>query len=218
MAKYIDKDALVAEIINLKVKYECGWNCAIDKILDYIDDLEVKDPYEQCVQYDSIKAGIQAHAETYSFNIESELFYQLTKEQQKLWRKEIEQACISGGEVGVELARDTRYKETLEVKEVDLDKEKINRNRNMIKVEEAAEKWRETYCPNAPSVYDAFIAGAKWQEEQSKCEMFEDLEEELKEWMEYGPHTNFPWCTIPDAMRDCAKHFFELGLKAQKGE
>jgi hypothetical protein len=79
----------------------------------------VKDPYEQCVQYDSIKAGIQAHAETYSFNIESELFNQLTKEQQKLWRKEIEQACISGGEVGVELARDPRYKENLEVKETD---------------------------------------------------------------------------------------------------
>ena len=43
MTQYIDKDALVAEIINLKVKYECGWNCAIDKILDYIDDLEVKE-------------------------------------------------------------------------------------------------------------------------------------------------------------------------------
>ena len=161
MAKYIDKDALVAEIINLKVKYECGWNCAIDKILDYIDDLEVKDPYEQCVQYDSIKAGIQAHAETYSFNIESELFYQLTKEQQKLWRKEIEQACISGGEVGVELARDTRYKETLEVKEVDLDKE-INR------------VWNETSDSFTPN-----------------C------------WIEF---------------ENIAKHFFELGLRAQKGE
>ena len=87
----------------------------------YIDKSAIADPYEQCVQYDSIKAGIQAHAETYSFNIESELFNQLTKEQQKLWRKEIEQACISGGEVGVELARDTRYKENLEVKDVDLD-------------------------------------------------------------------------------------------------
>ena len=83
-----------------------------------LDTLEVKDPYEQCIQYDSIKAGIQAHAETYSFNIESELFNQLTKEQQKLWRKEIEQACISGGNAGVELARDPRYKENLEVKEV----------------------------------------------------------------------------------------------------
>ena len=57
------------------------------------------------------------------YYIESELFNQLTKEQQKLWRKEIEQACISGGGVGVELARDPRYKENLEVKEVDLKKE-----------------------------------------------------------------------------------------------
>ena len=72
------------------------------------------------IQYANIEQGIKAHAETYSFNIESELFNQLTKEQQVLWRKEIEQACISGGDAGVELARDKRYKENLEVKEVDL--------------------------------------------------------------------------------------------------
>ena len=52
-----------------------------------------------------------------SFNIESELFNQLTKEQQALWRKEIEPAVISGGEVGVGLARDPRYKENLEMKD-----------------------------------------------------------------------------------------------------
>lgn len=95
--KLIDKDALVAEII--------------------------KDPYGECVQYDSIKAGIQANAEIYSFNIESELYNQLTKEQQPLWKKEIEQAYIIGGNTGVEFARDTRYKENLEVKEADLEKE-----------------------------------------------------------------------------------------------
>lgn len=95
----------------------------MEKLRSFLDTLETIDPYEQRVQYDSIKAGIQAHAETYSFNIQSELFNQLTKEQQKLWRKEIEQACISGGEVGVELARDIRYKENLEVKEIDLEKE-----------------------------------------------------------------------------------------------
>ena len=79
-------------------------------VLDIIDTLEVKDPYEQCVQYDSSKAGIQSHAEIYSFNIESELFDQLTKEQQALWRKEIEQAVVSGGEAGYELAMDMRFK------------------------------------------------------------------------------------------------------------
>ena len=79
--------------------------------------------YDTRVQYSSIEDGIKAHAEVYSFNIESKLFNQLTKEQQALWRKEIEQACISGGNAGVELARDIRYKENTEVKEVDLEKE-----------------------------------------------------------------------------------------------
>ena len=63
------------------------------------------------IQYSTIRDGIKAFAETYSFNIESELFNQLTKEQQVLWRKEIEQAVIAGGECGVELARDMRYRE-----------------------------------------------------------------------------------------------------------
>lgn len=92
---------------------ECAFEEDINSLY-FPDTIESVDPYEQRVQYDSIKAGIRAHAETYSFNIESELFNQLTKEQQALWRKEIEQACISGGEAGVELARDQRYKENLE--------------------------------------------------------------------------------------------------------
>ena len=123
--KLIDKDALVAEIEKLKGKvsdgssYCNGWQHALRMLELSINTLEVKDPYEQCVQYPSVKDGIQAYAETYSFNIESELFNQLTKEQQTLWRKEIEQACISGGEIGVELARDIRYKENVEVKDVD---------------------------------------------------------------------------------------------------
>ena len=131
MKQYINKSAVVAEIkkkIRTEQGYssedaECGYLDCAREILSFLDTLQVIDPYEQCVQYDSIKAGIQAHAETYSFNIESELFNQLTKEQQKLWRKEIEQACVSGGEVGVELSRDPRYKENIEVKEVNLQKE-----------------------------------------------------------------------------------------------
>ena len=128
MAQYISKSALVEEIERrIKALHstlnerETAVKFELKDFLSFLNTLEVKDPYEQCVQHDSIKAGIQAHAETYSFNIESKLFNQLTKEQQALWRKEIEQACISGGEAGVELARDTRYKENLEVKEVDLE-------------------------------------------------------------------------------------------------
>ena len=131
MEQYISKSDLVAKInkritdapIN-NIGHQRVW--AYNDVKDIIGTLEVKDPYEQCVQYDSIKAGIQAHAETYSFNIESELFNQLTKEQQKLWRKEIEQACISGGDAGVELAKDSRYKENVEAKEVDLEEEIYN--------------------------------------------------------------------------------------------
>lgn len=45
-----------------------------------------------------------------------------------------------------------------------------------------------------------------------------DLEKEVEDWVKIGPHTSYPWCTIPDAIRITAEHFFELGLKAQKGE
>lgn len=128
MTQYINKDDLVKEIerlekVNQEYKETWKWKFkwfyrtvigrleALEGLKNFINTLEVKDPYEQCAQYDSIKAGIQAHAETYSFNIESQLFNQLTKDQQSLWRKEIEQAVISGGDAGVELARDARYKE-----------------------------------------------------------------------------------------------------------
>jgi len=124
MIQYIDKDALIAEInkriIDAPINYvghQRVW--AYNDVKDILNTLEVIDPYALCIQYPSIEDGIKSHAEVYSFNIESKLFNQLTKEQQVLWRKEIEQACISGGEAGVELARDPRYKENLEVKEME---------------------------------------------------------------------------------------------------
>ena len=40
-------------------------------------------------------------ASTYSFYVESELFYQLNPEQQKLWRKEIESAVKFGINYGI---------------------------------------------------------------------------------------------------------------------
>ena len=138
MTQYIDKSALVAEIERREeeeVSYDengefASWAdqnhySTLESIKNFIDTLEVIDPYKQYIQYASIEAGIKAHAEDYSFNIESELFQQLTEEQQKLWRKEIEQTCISGGYAGYQLAKDPRYKENLEVKEVDLDDQDI---------------------------------------------------------------------------------------------
>ena len=44
----------------------------------------------------------------------------------------------------------------------------------------------------------------------------EDLKKELDEWMNYGPHKSYPWCTLPDIIKITAKHFYELGLKARK--
>lgn len=47
-----------------------------------------------------------------------------------------------------------------------------------------------------------------------------DLEEaaipelEMDEWMKYGPHTNYPWCSVPDAIKITAEHFFALGKQA----
>lgn len=76
-------------------------------------------------QYQSFKAAIKAHAEEYSFNIESMLFPQLTNEQQKLWRKEIEQACISGGDAGVSLVRDFIKKDAFIEKACEFLKDRI---------------------------------------------------------------------------------------------
>lgn len=171
--KLIDKDAVLVEIERVLNSYDpneiTSGRYALADLRDFINTLEVKDPYEQCVQYSNIEDGIRAHAEVYSFNIESELFNQLTKEQQVLWRKEIEQACISGGEAGVELARDSRYKENLEVKEADL--------------EEELHKWQQKHFEGIGYILDG--SGG---------------------WI---GRTSF---------LDIAKHFFELGLKAKKGE
>ena len=43
-----------------------------------------------------------------------------------------------------------------------------------------------------------------------------DFEKELEEWMKYGPHTSYPWCTIPDAIKITAEHFYQLGLNQVK--
>ena len=43
-----------------------------------------------------------------------------------------------------------------------------------------------------------------------------NIEEEVEDWVKIGPHTSYPWCTIPDAIRITAEHFYELGLKAKE--
>lgn len=141
MTQYIPKDTLVTEIENKRKHAQAIGDIAINSsmqqffdgmkqgcvdILSFINTLEAKEdvsiviPYDVRIQYVDRESAIKTHAEDYSWNIESELFQQLTPEQQKLWRKDIEQACISGGYCGLNLKKDNRYDEA---KEVDLEKE-----------------------------------------------------------------------------------------------
>lgn len=248
----IDKSALVVEIekliSNAQIKLQesqenndqvsyIAWAEHIAtciKILSFLDTLEVIDPYEECVQYASIKAGIQAHAETYSFNIESKLFNQLTKEQQELWRKEIEQACISGGEVGVELAKDPRYKENVEVKEVDCDENMDKERGKELALSLQIQAYLNTagdelYAKGKPLYSKSHLEGihmcmkmwAKLHDYyfyKNTCENKEvDLEKEIDDYL--LPITAQDVKEEPfTQLEKCAKHFFELGLKAHKGK
>lgn len=198
--KLIDKDILVEKIkewtkllmneiiqkgtTQLDKVFLGGKIIELQELEDCLDTLEVKDPYEQCVQYDSIKSGIQAHADTYSFNIESELFNQLTKEQQKLWRKEIEQAVISGGEVGVELARDARYKENLEVKDESL--EKFKSLQHVTKdLHQTLEDWG--YAPNL------YFFDGSWHVDWISCEEGDSIKGFTEDTAEEAINKAYDW-------------------------
>lgn len=49
------------------------------------------------------------------------------------------------------------------------------------------------------------------QQEQSEV----DLEKEVESWMKEVPSVYLEWSNVADAMRDCARHFYELGLNAR---
>ena len=113
------------------------------------------------VQYTNREAGIKAHAEEYSFNIDSELFQQLTPEQQKLWRKEIEQAVVSGGHCGLELAKDKRYDE----EPVSDDLEEVSKKySSCIYLEEVLSDDDKEVLRGR--LINTFKAGAEWQKSQ----------------------------------------------------
>ena len=140
--KYIDADKLITKIeksknelksLMSKLYYAANYKeCKAElngynKILSIVSSLQQEQPevdlMDTRIQYASVHDGIKSFAETYSFNIDSQLFPQLSKEQQELWRKEIEQAAVSGGDIGITLARDVRYNENQSQPEVDLEKE-----------------------------------------------------------------------------------------------
>lgn len=67
------------------------------------------------IQYDSIESAVEAQAQTYSFNIDSELFHQLPNDEQRnLWRKEIENAVKNGAYLAFGLIKDERYNKKVE--------------------------------------------------------------------------------------------------------
>lgn len=67
------------------------------------------------IQYDSIESAVEAQAQTYSFNIDSELFHQLPNDEQRnLWRKEIENAVKNGAYLAFGLINDERYNKKVE--------------------------------------------------------------------------------------------------------
>lgn len=111
-----------------RIENDCYWNGNNSILICNQDDFQLVDQnpiewgYDNRVQYASVESGIKAFASTYSFNIESKLFPQLTNKQQQLWREEIEQAVIAGGEDGIELTRDNRYKENRTIEWSDEDK------------------------------------------------------------------------------------------------
>lgn len=96
----------------------------------------------------------------------------------------------------------------------------------IIKTGEIVDVYHEPQHGQVSNIYkeSVFVNGRMWQENELKfIESKEvDLEKEIHSWMEYGPHTSYPWCTIPDAIKITAEHFFELGMqvsnKMQKGE
>ena len=116
-----------------------------------IDDIPL---YDCRIQYASIDGAIKAHAEDYSFNIESELFQQLTPEQQKMWRKEIEQAVLSGAYSGLNLARDKRYEENRQEESASE------------KLEDEIDAWCRKVITGLPIVKEAARHFANWQKQQ----------------------------------------------------
>ena len=138
-----------------------GWGLPIDAEKDYELVVSTEDVDACNIQYASIDGAIKAHAEDYSFNIESELFHQLTPEQQKMWRKEIERAVLSGAYSGLNLARDKRYEENRQ------DESVSEYLKKAAKVYEQTRNDLDVVSDNQ-MVERAFKAGADWQKQKDR--------------------------------------------------
>jgi len=152
MAQYINKAALITEIESErkfyldKEEYDFGWNNALDKILSFINTLEVK-------EFQKKKLYVVTRCEEHSDYVEKVFFSEKKAEE---YCKQFEGNEDAYGRDITEIEVDC----TLEVKEVDLEKE-IDK--------EIETRWRGEYL-------------------------------------------------FTSKFRESARHFFELGLNAQKGE
>lgn len=98
--KLIDKSVIIVDIIEKRIKELRNLYKEKEGKLDPIQKTAILLCIEECKAILSSLLNIietnDADAEEYSSNIESRLFSQLTKEQQKLWKEEIEQAYKAG--------------------------------------------------------------------------------------------------------------------------
>ena len=84
-------------------------------------------------------------------------------------------------------------------------------------IDEAAEEYALDVKakPFGDLVKETFKAGAQWRDAQiPKLDSLDEVaipESKMSEWMKYGPHTNYPWCSVPDAIKITAENFFALG-------
>ena len=93
----------------------------LDEILDKISSLLVASPHtisekEKENEYPKLKSeeletDLQNFVGEYSFNIDSELFHTLSKEQQSLWRNDVENALVNG----VQWQKEKMIKDAVEV-------------------------------------------------------------------------------------------------------
>lgn len=97
------------------------------------------------------------------------------------------------------------------MKYIDADRLRAEIEKERRKALDAYKASTRTYdIGGADYLAEAILTIMKMQQEHPEV----DLEKEIEEWMKIGPHTSFPWCTIPDAIKITAEHFYELGLNA----
>ncbi len=93
--------------------------------------------------------------------------------------------------------------------QIDQIKAEIERRRRDVEQQRPIRHWGKSYYVVMSELLDII---ANLPQEQPEV----DLAKEVESWMKKVPSVNLEWNNIADAMRDCARHFYELGLNARK--